>query len=529
MQIIKKIPHNQAFTLVELVIVILILAILGTIAFISLQGYSQSARDSTRITDLGMITTALDLFNIDAGKYPIPSDGINITYSGAIVWNQGEFGETVFANLKRLSNIPIDPLSNSKYTYSVTQNRNEYQLAGVLESGDLAYNDFLNKSNAGDNIGIAVVKGNYNAQLLNSTENENCNVLAVPSIITNDTEFNNDLGNIIDNNAFVFNGYNNLPSTFKNSKFKADGGFNFKPNKVLSYSGNCLNLTILDDNERVQLLKNLQDSYSGTLLADNSLYSKLLSIDVNTSNPDTETVNLSKHIAENVLNLKISGTSVAGECGSDNGQSLINNPTDLCNKGTSGNFVDNGIGNNFTWTCDGLNGGNSLSCSAVNNKAYVQVGNTNYVNRSSTYNSYHAPCNCNGNKAFDGNLSTVWGSIYGGGTHAEWLSWRYDTPVQPSKIEAITQYLTSYGGNFRARSPWIEASNDGVNWTQIHNPICIEGCVSPLPVTGPYTIVFDNFTDNNSWTYFRYKDNITKLGTWHVNQTAVIYEIKTFQ
>ena len=44
---------KRAFTLVELIVVITILAILWTIAFISLQWYSKDARDSTRITDIG--------------------------------------------------------------------------------------------------------------------------------------------------------------------------------------------------------------------------------------------------------------------------------------------------------------------------------------------------------------------------------------------------------------------------------------------------------------------------------------------
>ena len=60
----KKVPvfssRNQVlntgtkswFTLVELIVVITILAILWTIAFISLQGYSRSARDVRRTTDI---------------------------------------------------------------------------------------------------------------------------------------------------------------------------------------------------------------------------------------------------------------------------------------------------------------------------------------------------------------------------------------------------------------------------------------------------------------------------------------------
>jgi len=46
---------KSAFTLVELIVVITILAILGTIAFISLQGYSADARNSKRTSDLNNI------------------------------------------------------------------------------------------------------------------------------------------------------------------------------------------------------------------------------------------------------------------------------------------------------------------------------------------------------------------------------------------------------------------------------------------------------------------------------------------
>ena len=52
---------KYAFTLVELIVVITILAILGTIAFISLQGYSADARNSKRTTDLSNIASSLNI------------------------------------------------------------------------------------------------------------------------------------------------------------------------------------------------------------------------------------------------------------------------------------------------------------------------------------------------------------------------------------------------------------------------------------------------------------------------------------
>ena len=52
---------KKAFTLVELIVVITILAILGTIAFLSLQGYSWEARDAKRLTNVSDISKKISI------------------------------------------------------------------------------------------------------------------------------------------------------------------------------------------------------------------------------------------------------------------------------------------------------------------------------------------------------------------------------------------------------------------------------------------------------------------------------------
>jgi prepilin-type N-terminal cleavage/methylation domain-containing protein len=54
------------FTLVELIVVITILAILGTIGFLSIQGYSASARDGSRISNLSSLQRGLALWKVVA-------------------------------------------------------------------------------------------------------------------------------------------------------------------------------------------------------------------------------------------------------------------------------------------------------------------------------------------------------------------------------------------------------------------------------------------------------------------------------
>jgi len=71
----SKSRNYHGFTLVELIVVITILVILGTIAFVSLSGYSGSARDGSRVSDLTNLKKSLELANIKTGSYPTPTDG----------------------------------------------------------------------------------------------------------------------------------------------------------------------------------------------------------------------------------------------------------------------------------------------------------------------------------------------------------------------------------------------------------------------------------------------------------------------
>jgi prepilin-type N-terminal cleavage/methylation domain-containing protein len=79
----------KGFTLVELIVVITILAILGTIGFLSIGGYSSRARDSARIGDLAQASKSLDLSVVVSGSYPLPDGSFAVTHSGGTVWNQG--------------------------------------------------------------------------------------------------------------------------------------------------------------------------------------------------------------------------------------------------------------------------------------------------------------------------------------------------------------------------------------------------------------------------------------------------------
>lgn len=117
----RKIPNLTGFTLVELIVVISILAILGTIAFISMGSYLASARDSARISDLSSLRSALEIHEVKTGRYPMVSStspNKTVTYSGSEVFSEGIMDDTMARTLRIINKAPLDPkYSQAFYDY----------------------------------------------------------------------------------------------------------------------------------------------------------------------------------------------------------------------------------------------------------------------------------------------------------------------------------------------------------------------------------------------------------------------------
>ena len=142
-----KNTKNKAFTLVELIVVITILAILWTIAFISLQWYSATSRNSVRVTDMKSMKTWLELYYLQTSKYAIPTWWIPVTYSWWTVWTQWTFWESVMSNVLKINRKPVDPLTEVEYTYSVTDSKQEFELWWAME-WEVVQNNILTQTQA---------------------------------------------------------------------------------------------------------------------------------------------------------------------------------------------------------------------------------------------------------------------------------------------------------------------------------------------------------------------------------------------
>jgi len=279
---------QKAFTLVELIVVITILAILWTIAFLSLQSYSKSARNSTRISNLSKIKSTLELFYINAWKYPLTTWWFNVFYSWSLTWSQWVFWNDTFNNVDKLDKIPVDPLTWKEYTYSTSNTKQEYQLSWIFEWWLTSYWLWItDEVLAWDIVSFAIVTGNYNWVLFKTLTWAHCEILSVPSIVSSMSETTTDLIDIINNKWLVYNWYNNLPSNYINSKYKNDWWFNFDTSSIVAYSDNenCDPLFSTTDNTaRKTMLEWLKNSYSWTIIELDENIANIINLDINDNN-----------------------------------------------------------------------------------------------------------------------------------------------------------------------------------------------------------------------------------------------------
>ena len=120
----KGLFSQKGMTLVELIVVITILAILGTLGFVSIWNFQSTSRDSVRVSDVVNIRKSLELFALKTAKFPRP-DGV--VSSGSINGNAltyvGKVGDTI-SSIIWTSKTFKDPISNTQYAYGITSDGN---------------------------------------------------------------------------------------------------------------------------------------------------------------------------------------------------------------------------------------------------------------------------------------------------------------------------------------------------------------------------------------------------------------------
>ncbi|MCC6231631.1 MAG: type II secretion system major pseudopilin GspG [Verrucomicrobiales bacterium] len=124
----RRRPASLAFTLIELLLVLVILGILAAIVVPKFAGRTEQARVTAAKTQLASFATALDAYEVDNGSYPKGKDGLlNLVQQprDSQTW-KGPY----------LKDIPADPW-NRPYVYECPGRRNttSYDLSSAGADG----------------------------------------------------------------------------------------------------------------------------------------------------------------------------------------------------------------------------------------------------------------------------------------------------------------------------------------------------------------------------------------------------------
>ena len=127
--------RRSAFTLVEMLLVLVILAVLAAIVIPKFSGRSQQAKITAAQSQIASIETALDSFEVDTGFYPQGNAGLSALVdqpSNAQNW-KGPY-------LKK--GVPADPWGNAYvYTYPGRNNTKGYDLMSMGPDGRVGGDD----------------------------------------------------------------------------------------------------------------------------------------------------------------------------------------------------------------------------------------------------------------------------------------------------------------------------------------------------------------------------------------------------
>src|SRR5688572_2906303 len=132
--------RQAGFSLIELLLVLVILAVLAAVIVPKFTNRTEQARITAAKTDISMLESALDTYEIDNGGYPSTEEGLQalVTQTGsATAWN-GPY-------IKR--GMPEDPWGNPYvYRNPGTNNPNGYDLSSLGPDGREGGDDITNWS-----------------------------------------------------------------------------------------------------------------------------------------------------------------------------------------------------------------------------------------------------------------------------------------------------------------------------------------------------------------------------------------------
>jgi general secretion pathway protein G len=118
-----KCVRRSGFTLVELLIVIIVIAVLAAIAIPKFVNSSARSKEASLHADLKLVRDAIERFHSDTSVYPASLDSLSATAAPST--GNDATGASVGINAPDwrgpyVASVPTDPVSSVGLTYSVT-------------------------------------------------------------------------------------------------------------------------------------------------------------------------------------------------------------------------------------------------------------------------------------------------------------------------------------------------------------------------------------------------------------------------
>ena len=100
---LNKIKLSQAFTLIEIMVVVLIIGLMAGLVGINVIRYFERAKERTAKAQLKMFEQALELYRLEHGRYPTTDEGLKVLVEGKYL---------------KTKKLPKDPWGNDYYYIS---------------------------------------------------------------------------------------------------------------------------------------------------------------------------------------------------------------------------------------------------------------------------------------------------------------------------------------------------------------------------------------------------------------------------
>lgn len=127
---------QRGFSIVELLIVIAIIGLLGSLILVQMQAGRARGRDAEREQEIKSLQNALALYIVNTGKYP-PSNQTLFPYAAATLTGSDPVSQDL-RNAGALNQVPTDPTNAGNFVYQYSSaDGSTYEITYYLETNSI--------------------------------------------------------------------------------------------------------------------------------------------------------------------------------------------------------------------------------------------------------------------------------------------------------------------------------------------------------------------------------------------------------